>query len=390
MRLVLFVIGSLVLACSSTEGGDSGGAGSGGKAGGGAPGGGTAGSTGGGSSGSGGTAGGSAGTVGSSGSGGDVGTSGSGGSAGTGGSSGGSTGAWACPAGPFDADPVPDANTAEPIAGVPPADNYEENGFHIIEGPVWFEGALYVSQITGIGSPPKSRIIKSLDGAVTVPLGDIGTNGLAIDNTGALLGARHLDGSISKLDPANAANAMAVISMHDGARFNCPNDIVVRSDGNLYFSDPNYQAPDPTPQDATRVYRVAPGATTADVVDESLDNPNGMLLTLDENTLYVTHPNGMVQYPLNADGSVGGGSPVNGMPGGDGMGMDCAGNIYMTGGNAVVVYSPDMTEIDSIDLPENSTNVAFGGPERKTLFITTLGNTARAYSIELNVPGKPY
>jgi gluconolactonase len=390
MRAFLFAVGSLlVVGCGTSDDGSGGNGGSGGaKATGGASGGGAGGGSSGG--GSGGSSGGSGGTGGSAGS---VtgGSSGSGGTAGGSGGTGGGTTAWACPAGPYDTNPIPDGATPSAVAGVPPADNYQEGMDHNVEGPLWFEGALYVSHITNIGKPPKSRILKILDGVVTVAINDSGTNGLAVGPDGKAYGACHEDGSIALLD-FGAMTVTPHIAMYEGARFNSPNDLAFRSDGNLYFSDPNYQAPGPEdPQSAQRVYRVAPGSTTPTVVDE-LSHPNGVTLSIDENTLYVKHDSGLTKYALDSMGVPDAGTPVNGFSGpGDGMAMDCAGNLYIAG-EGVTVLDPTGSEIDSISLPIDNwvTNVAFGGPDRKTLFITYMDATAGVYQVDVNIPGKPY
>lgn len=398
MRRGVLVIGSLALACSSNGGDAAGGSGgSAGNAGGGAPSGGSAGATagggaGGGSSGSAGSSAGTAGSAGSAGTAGSAGSAGSAGTAGTGGS-GGAPGAWQCPVGPFDTNPIPDDAEAAQVAGVPPDDNYEENGWHNIEGPVWIDGALYVSHITVVGAPPKARILKIQDGMVTVPFPEIGSNGLAVDGAGVLYATRHADGSISKLDLLDPGNVTPVVTTYEGNRFNSPNDLAIRSDGNVYFSDPDYQQPGDDPQGGeTRVYRIAPGGSTATSIDDSLDQPNGVTLSLDEMSLFVTYPNGLKKYALDAGGTPDAGTVVPGAPGGDGMGLDCAGNLYITSGQGVVVLDPTGAEIDSISLPisNGTTNVAFGGPERKTLYISHLGNDASLYSVEVNIPGKPY
>ena len=335
---------------------------------------------------------GSAGTPSAAGTGGMAGAAGASGGAGgnAGGAAGGATGAWKCPAGPFASDPVPAGATAMEVAGLPPADDYREGQEHIIEGPLWFDGALYVSQITNVGLPPKARVLKLLNGAVSIVMDDAGTNGLAVDGMGQIHGGRHEDGSISKLSLAGPASATPVVAKYDGKRFNSPNDLAFRSDGTLYFSDPDYQADPSDKQPDTRVYRVAPGSTTAVVVDDSLNQPNGVTLSLDEKTLFVTHASGLRRYPVMADGSTGAGTAVPGGPAGDGMGMDCAGNLYVTG-EGVTVLDPSGVKIDTIAIPVGwVTNVAFGGPERKTLYVTYLGDKAGLYKVELSVPGLPY
>jgi len=182
------------------------------------------------------------------------------------------------------------------------------------------------------------------------------------------------------------------------ARFNTPNDIAIRRDGNIYITDPDFQAPPTRPQTQTRVYRISPTGTVS-VVDATLGNPNGVTLSLDETTLYVATSGNLYRYPVMADGSTGSGTMVNGAPGSDGMVVDCAGNLYLTDGNqhrvVVLTSSGSMVGTISMGIPNeaNPTNVAFGGADHRRLFITTRGsgaNGAGLYYIDLNLPGMPY
>jgi gluconolactonase len=276
---------------------------------------------------------------------------------------------------------------------VPPADGFS-TGYSNVEGPVWIDDSLYVSHIAGGTNPPPSRILKVTGTAVTVFAPDSGTNGLAVDLAGKLAGARHSDGSVSFIDLANPSNVTPIATAYMGVRFNSPNDLAIRSDGNLYFSDPEWQAPQPPPQglNNTRVYRVDPSGNVS-VVAANLDNPNGVTLSADENTLYVSGGSGLWKYPVNADGTTSAGiSVASFLTGTDGMGMDCAGNLYVTQAKSVVVLDANGMMIGSIAInpPGNVTNVAFGGLDRKTLFVTALGNDPGLWTVDLDVPGLPY
>lgn len=320
---------------------------------------------------------------------------------GSGGSTGGSGGAPAavCPPGSESLKLDLSGATPQAVAGVPPADNYSP-GFSIVEGPVWIDGALLVSQISTNGQPPASRILRVVPGGATeVFLNDAGTNGLAVDAAGELLGAVHKDGSISRFDLASPGSApMVVASGYMGARFNSPNDLAARSDGNIYFTDPDWQSPKPDPQAAERAYRVTPDGDVQPIGEysqngstQTIQKPNGVMLTRDEKALYVGGTAGLYKLPVAADGAVGVGAPVPGVNGGvDGLGKDCAGNLYVSTGQSVVVLGPDDAMIGTIAVPNQVTNIAFGGADRKTLYITSLGNDPKLYHIPLNVPGYPY
>jgi gluconolactonase len=221
------------------------------------------------------------------------------------------------------------------------------------------DGSLYVSHLQeGVPNPPPSRMLKITGGAVEEFLFEAGTNGLALGSDGAIVGARHADGTVSRLD----------------------------------LADPDYQAAAPRPQARTRVYRIAPSGEVT-VVDEERTQPNGVTLSADERTLYVATPQEVLRYAVAPDGSVGAPSSFAGI-GSDGMAMDCAGNLYLTSGRDIVVVSPRGETIGRIAnaVPDgaSTTNVAFGGADRKRLFITARGERAGLWYADLQVPGMPY
>ncbi|MCL2448541.1 MAG: SMP-30/gluconolactonase/LRE family protein [Polyangiaceae bacterium] len=310
------------------------------------------------------------------------------------------TTAWKCPAGPFTGSPIPSGATPARVAGVPPSDSFNNNlnNYTTVEGPVWIGSSLFVSEFLGSPNPPPSRIIEVGSSGVSVAMADAGSNGLAVDGAGVLFGAVHADGSISRFD-LDAGTRTPVATSYMGNRFNSPNDLAIRSDGNIYFSDPNYQAPSSQPQSQTRVYRVAPGTNAVSVVDATLTQPNGVTLSLDENTLYVSSNSGIMKYPVMSDGSTGTGTQLS-SANVDGMTMDCAGNLYgalINSGGTVVVFAPDGTQIDQGMLKVTGTtqitNVAFGGPDHKTLYITAQGNGSQGqglFKVDLAFPGMPY
>ena len=325
--------------------------------------------------------------------GGDAGHSGAGAVGGAGG--GGATTPWHCPAGPFPA-PADLSATPSKIPNAPPDDAFNMNNFTNVEGPVWIGDALYFSEMQANNNPPPSRVLKlASGGSVSVAIADSGSNGLAVDTIGDLIAADHKDGSISRLSLTGGA-PVPLVSMYMGARFNSPNDLAIRSDGTIYFSDPDFQAATPRPQSMTRLYRVAPGGA-AIAVGGNLSEPNGVTLSPDEKTLYVAG-NQLKKFPVMTDGSLGAGSDfVQGGGGsGDSMVVDCAGNLYVPGSQPqVLVYSPAGVQLGKITLPAGagtSTNVAFGGPERKTLYITCQGNASQrgVFKLDLNLPGLPY
>lgn len=327
-----------------------------------------------------------------------AGTAGASGAGAGGAGTGGAGAGFHCPSGPFGT-PVPTGAVAQRIDGIPPLDAFNDNGNTRtnVEGAVWIADKLYVSEFP-LTPAPGSRIlaIDPASKAVTIALASSGANGLAVDSTGNLIATDHKTGAVVRLSfPLGTPVVLA--GSYDGQRFNSPNDVAVRSDGNIYFSDPDYQAPSSRPQTQTRVYRVAPGSSEVTVIDATRSEPNGVTLSPDERTLYVSGSDGIHSYPILADGSItaGSGARVAGFAGGsDGLGMDCAGNLYATSSKRIVVLSPTGVEIGTISVSqaESVTNVAFGGPAHKTLFITSMGtgNQRGVFQVELNVPGMPY
>lgn len=320
-------------------------------------------------------------------------SAGSGGSAvgGTGGSGGATSKGFTCPAGPFD---MPTLNvTPTRVVGVPPSDafNNNNNDFTNIEGDVWIGDALYVSEINpNKPAPPPARLLKiTSDGKISIVAADSGSNGLATNDAGELFGALHKDGSISKLSLIDGA-ATPLVSMFMGARFDSPNDLTIHKNGTIYFTDPDWQSAKPTPQAQTRAYRVPPGGQPQAI--EALSQPNGITLNKDQTVLYIGG-NQLKKYPVMADGSLGAGTDFVAGGSADGMVIDCADNLY-TAANGVTVYSSAGSKLGTITVPElgQVTNVAFGGADHKTLYISGQGSGMQKglFKVQMNVPGFPY
>ena len=321
------------------------------------------------------------------------------------GGSGGRTAASSCPGGTYPAVALTGLAPAR-ITAVPPHDDFNLNGtapLTIIEGPVWTGDALYVSELDYLTQsealrgtkPPPSRILKVTPaGDVTIAATDTGTNGMALDGAGGLLACDHKNGALTRFTLPDLTPTVAVKG-YMNARFDSPNDLVVAPDGNVYFSDPDYQAPMMRPQTATRFYRLAPGATEPTVIDEGRRQPNGVTLSPGGDFLYLNSQDGIYRYPVSAGGAVGAGTKFSQtVSSGDGVAIDCAGNLYIASGQAIVVVDPSGAQLGQIMVSgvQSVTNAAFGGSDRKTLYITALGMGASAglFKVGMNVPGYPY
>lgn len=270
--------------------------------------------------------------------------------------------------------------------------------FGFTEGPVWIaeQGVLLFSDMDFNASPaplgPPGRIRRLTPPSTFDVFAEEGNcNGLALTDDGALLAATHDTQSLSRFDLTTAARTNLPL-LAEGKHLNSPNDLAVRSDGTVYLTDPDWQLPPRSSETMrTGVYRVdAPLSTTPNavvLVEGGLTKPNGIALSPDEQTLYVgSSGNEIWKYPVAADGSLGAREKFAEPGPSDGLTVDCAGNLYVTSGT-VEVFAPDGSKLGDISVPGGPSNVAFGGADRKTLYITA---GSRLYSIALNVPGYPY
>jgi gluconolactonase len=286
---------------------------------------------------------------------------------------------------------TPTLGTATAATTAPPVPPNPNDGSYRTEGPVWVNGALYVSAVRDWGSPyPPARPLK-WDGAGFVevlPLETSGTNGMALASDGTIIAASHLVGGLLKIDiTTDPATVTTLVAEYEGARFNSPNDLAIRSDGTIYFSDPDWQCSGGCTQPAKRVYRYSAGQVSEVVTGHT--NPNGLALSPDEKTLYVTGLENMQSLPINPDGSVGAATQFAPLQQADGMAIDCAGNIYVAANSAITVLDKAGATIGTINVAATPNNAAFGGPEGKTLYITTQPPGV-VYSIDVGVPGYPY
>lgn len=291
-----------------------------------------------------------------------------------------------CPASPGTA-PSGTINATH-IASVKQAEN--DYDFHLYEGPVWIDGALYFSDVKP--SPWDSNIrryVPGVDGTTDFLVG-AGSNGLAVDANGVMHSATSRKKEISKYD----LNAKTQTTAVPGP-FNSPNDIAIASDGTIYFSD-QQQGELPAGGKPQGVHVVKGGQDA--LFSEEIQPANGVLLSPEEDVLYVTITgNGLIKKAtIGANGTAEVSTDfATGLQTPDGMTKDCLGNIYVAEHNAqqVTVFAPDGTKIAAIktgtanNQNANPTNVAFGGSDGKTLFITA---SYSLWQAEMPVAGYPY
>lgn len=208
------------------------------------------------------------------------------------------------------------------------------------------------------------------------------SNGLTLDNEGRLLAAEHKGRRVSRTE--KDGTVVAITDSFEGKPYNSPNDVIVRSDGTIYFTDPPYGG-NKAELDFNGVFRVAPdGKVTAIVKD--FNKPNGLALSPDEKVLYVadSEANHIRAFDVAPDGSVSNGRIHSECPGPDGIKVDTEGNIWATAKNGVRVIAPDGKLLETIAFPEQPANCAFGGEDGKTLYVTA---RTGVYKVKTTVVG---
>jgi gluconolactonase len=266
-----------------------------------------------------------------------------------------------------------------------------QGGRSLYEGPVWIGDSLYFSEFRLDGAFPARIRRLAPDGSVSTFIEDSGSNGLAVDARGDLVAATHKFKGLSRYAIASGKGERSTIAgSYQGQVFDSPNDIAIARDGTIYFTDPDYQkAAAPGGQPVTGIYRVT-GDGKVTLVDGSRRNPNGIALSPAGDVLYANAgDNAILAYPI-VNGIPDRGRPlVTGIEGGDGMAVDCHGNLYQAehGARRVRVFSPQGRELATIRVDANVTNVAFGGKDGKTLYITGAG---ALWQLRLEVSGSPY
>ncbi len=282
-------------------------------------------------------------------------------------------------------------------------------GFTFTEGPVWVS-ATDKSEGYLLFSDPNDNLIYRLtaEGEVSVfraksgyTGGDIGeyhqpgSNGLTLDKQGRLTINQHGNRRVIRVEPRG--NITVLADRYQGKRLNSPNDLVYKSDGALYFTDPPFGLPkvfdDPRKElPYSGVYRAFNGSIQ--LVSTDLTGPNGLAFSPDERYLYVGNwdprKKVVMRYEVQPDGSLANGSVFYDMthaPGEDaldGIKVDQQGNLYVCGPGGIWILSPEGKYLGLIKGPEDPHNLAWGDDDGKTLYITALTGI---YRIRVNIPG---
>lgn len=305
--------------------------------------------------------------------------------------------------------------TAQPTGGLenlvePGMPELIAGGLINAEGPLWHpDGFLLFSEISG------NTIFKwTPDGGVETFRSPSGhSNGLTFDRQGRLIACEHSNsrtsdlahGQVSRTERNGTITTLAY--EYEGTRLNSPNDVVVRSDGSIYFTDPPYGLDARYGISGTQelafqgVYRLWPDGKTLELLVDDIYRPNGLAFSPDEQVLYVSNTEErafsfgeVLGFDVQSDGSLSNrrvliaaatpGSPSGGFP--DGIKVDVDGNLYVADNVAVRVYDQAGQHLGDIAVPEIPRNCAFGGFDSRSLFITTI---ASVYRVQTKIQGIP-
>lgn len=269
-------------------------------------------------------------------------------------------------------------------------------GFTFTEGPLWHpDGFFYfvdlrVNRLHKIVPGQAAELVRENTGEA---------NGTTFDLQGNLVMCEGGNRRLSRMGPDGRVEVL--VDRYEGKRFNRPNDVVCTSDGSIFFTDPGLRIPlDQRELPHAGVYRLAPacpdGGGGALTLVADCEYPNGLAFSPDERILYVANSRWAAYIhalELNDDGTLRrrrifadmSSDEPDGVP--DGMKVDVEGRVYCTGPGGVWVFAPDGSHLGTIRLPEVPANLAFGGPDRRTLFFTA---RTSVYSMRTRIPGQPH
>jgi gluconolactonase len=263
------------------------------------------------------------------------------------------------------------------------------------EGPAYFPAGRYLV----FSDIPNDRMLRydEVTGAVGVFREPARyANGHTLDRQGRLVSCEQGPRRVTRTEPDGSITVLA--SHYDGKRFNSPNDVVERSDGSVWFTDPSYGIDSDyeghkaaSEIGACHVYRVAPGTGEVRIAADGFERPNGLAFSADESQLYImdTRRKHIRLFDVAGDGTLSGGQVFATCDAGsfDGLRLDEAGRIWAAAHDGVHCFHPDGTLLGKLRLPEVVSNLTFGGPKRNDLFITA---TSSLYTLRMNATAARY
>ena len=270
----------------------------------------------------------------------------------------------------------------------------------LYDGCRWAEGPVYVPAGRYViwSDIPNERMLRwdEMSGHVGLFRQPSGfSNGNTLDRQGRLVTCEHGNRRVTRTEHDGTITVVA--DRFDGKQFNSPNDVVVRSDGSVWFTDPaygidsDYEGHHATSEiGACHVYRADPATGHIAIVADDFERPNGLAFSLDETHLYIadTRRNHIRIFPVEENAGLGPGEVFADCTAGvfDGIRLDNVGRLWAGVGEGLHCFDPDGSLIGKLHLPEAAANLTFGGPQRNRLFITA---TTSLYSIRLTVTGAP-
>jgi gluconolactonase len=265
-------------------------------------------------------------------------------------------------------------------------------GCRWVEGPAYFPAGRYLVW----NDIPNDRMLRwdETSGAVSVFRAPAGyANGNTVDREGRLVTCEQGNRRVTRTEHDGSVTVLA--DRYRGARLNSPNDVVVRSDASIWFTDPSYGIDSDyegiraaSELDGCHVYRVDPDTGDVMKVADDFVRPNGLAFSPDESRLYIadTRRNHIRSFAVSADGRLSGGEVLAKCTAGvfDGIRADTEGRLWAATGEGLHCFAPDGSLIGKLRLPEVCSNLTFGGAQRNHLFVTA---STSLYAIRLNING---
>lgn len=256
------------------------------------------------------------------------------------------------------------------------------------EGPTWVKSlnAVIFSDIPS----NEVKVWSTKDGLKTFRAPSNNTNGIAVDAEGRIVYCEHSSRSVTRQEKDGSVKPLA--TTWNGKKLNSPNDLAIKSDGAIYFTDPDYGVPkdQKKEQEKNNVYRLDPKSGEVKVVVDDCVKPNGIAFSPDEKRVYVADsgtPKHIRVFDVGADGMLSNGKVFCALDKGapDGIRCDADGRVWSSSGDGAQVFNPDGKLIGRILLPESAANLCFGGEDGKTLFLTARKSL---YSVKVLVKEK--
>lgn len=268
-------------------------------------------------------------------------------------------------------------------------------GFEFVEGPIWHprDQSLIFSDILGNSLYRWSEA----DGLETLRRNSYMANGNTYDLQGRVVTCEHATSRLTRTDFSNNGDLEILATHYQGKQLNSPNDVICKSDGTLYFTDPNsgrsigYGVPRPQELSCQGAYRLDPSDLSLTLLVDDFSKPNGLCFSLDEKRLFINDSDhnhirvfDVVEDGRLANGQVWANLNIVGIGVADGMKIDQVGNLYCTGPGGIHIFDAEANYLGIVLMPEHSANLAWGDEDLSSLYITA-GTTI--YRLRTHVSG---